>query len=52
MWGTPVFVGTKVPAVTLLDYIADGSSVDEFLTDFPSVRREDALQVLEAAEAP
>jgi uncharacterized protein (DUF433 family) len=40
--GTLVFQGTRVPAQTLLDYLSDGFSVDEFLAFFPSVRREDA----------
>ena len=47
MGGTPVFIGTRVPARTLYDYLADGNSLDEFLDNFPSVRREQALQLLE-----
>jgi len=49
LWGTPVFLGTHVPAVALFDYLATGASVDEFLLDFPSVPREAVIQVLEAA---
>lgn len=45
--GTPVFRGTRVPVQTLFDYIADGSTLDEFLENFPTVQRADALQVLE-----
>lgn len=45
--GTPVFRGTRVPVQTLFDYIADGSTLDEFLENFPTVHREDALQVLQ-----
>ncbi len=45
--GTPVFRGTRVPVQTLFDYIADGSTLDEFLDNFPTVRRVDALQVLQ-----
>ena len=48
--GTPVFVGTRVPAQTLIDYLEHGHSLDEFLADFPSVRREHALKALEAAK--
>lgn len=47
MGGAPVFLGTRVPARTLYDYLADGNSLDEFLDNFPSVRREQALQLLE-----
>jgi uncharacterized protein (DUF433 family) len=49
MSGTPVFQGTRVPIQTLFDYIADGYTLDEFLDNFPTVKREDALRVLEAA---
>lgn len=44
--GTLVFRGTRVPAQTLLDYLDDGFSLDEFLTFFPSVQREDASDFL------
>jgi uncharacterized protein (DUF433 family) len=44
--GDPVFVGTRVPASTLLEYVADGYSLDEFLDCFPSVRREQAIAFL------
>jgi uncharacterized protein (DUF433 family) len=47
MGGTPVFVGTRVPAQTLLDYLENGDSLDEFLTDFPSVSRAQAVAALE-----
>lgn len=50
--GTPVFVGTRVPVRTLLDYLEAGDSINEFLEDFPGVEREQAIQFLEhAAEA-
>lgn len=49
MSGVPVFRGTRVPAQTLFDYIADGCTLDEFLSNFPTVNRADALQVLEEA---
>ncbi len=48
--GTPVFRGTRVPVQTPFDYIADGSTLDEFLDNFPTVQRVDALQVLENME--
>jgi uncharacterized protein (DUF433 family) len=44
--GTLVFRGTRVPAQTLLDYIQDGFSVEQFLEYFPSVQREDAQEFL------
>jgi uncharacterized protein (DUF433 family) len=47
--GTPVFVGTRVPAQTLLDYLEGGETLDEFLRQFPSVKREQALAALELA---
>lgn len=46
MHGTIVFVGTRVPVVNLLDYLAGGESLDLFLQDFPSVSREQAQEVL------
>jgi len=49
MGGAPVFVGTRVPAQTLFDYLADGCSLDEFLDNFPTVSREQALKLLELA---
>jgi uncharacterized protein (DUF433 family) len=50
MGGTPVFVGTRVPFQTLLDYLEAGDSLDEFLTDFPTVTREQAVTALEQAK--
>lgn len=47
--GTPVFVGTRVPAQTLFDYLADGCDLEEFLDNFPTVSREQALSLLEQA---
>ena len=49
--GTPVFAGTRVPVQTLLDYFEGGDSLDDFLMDFPSVTREHAIAVLEAAKS-
>ncbi len=47
--GTPVFVGTRVPLRNLIDYLEGGYSLDEFLDQFPSVSRDQALAALEAA---
>ena len=47
--GTPVFVGTRVPLRNLIDYLERGHSLDEFLDDFPSVTRDQAVAALEAA---
>ena len=48
--GTPVFVGTRVPFQALLDYLEAGDSLDEFLTDFPTVTRDQAVTALEQAK--
>lgn len=48
--GTPVFVGTRVPVRTLIDYLEGGDSLNDFLTDFPSVTREQAIAALELAK--
>jgi uncharacterized protein (DUF433 family) len=49
MHGTPVFKGTRVPIDTLFDYLATGDSLDEFLEDFPSVKREQAEMAIDYA---
>ena len=48
--GTPVIVGTRVPAQALLDYLEAGHPLDDFLDDFPSVTREQAVAALEEAK--
>ena len=48
--GTPVFNGTRVPIESLFDHLEGGVSLDEFLDDFPTVRREQAIEVLSLAE--
>lgn len=48
--GTPVFVGTRVPVTTLMDYLEAGDSLDEFLDHFPSVNRAQAIAALELAK--
>ena len=45
--GTPVFRGTRVPLQALLDYLEGGQTLDEFLDDFPTVKREAAIAALE-----
>ena len=45
--GTPVFRGTRVPFQALLDYIEGGQTLDQFLDDFPTVTREQAVHALE-----
>ena len=47
--GTPVFAGTRVPVKNLTDYLEGGSTIDEFLDDFPSVKREQVIAFLEEA---
>ena len=49
--GTPVFEGTRVPVSALLDNLEVGVSLDEFLENFPTVKREQAVQVLEYFKA-
>jgi uncharacterized protein (DUF433 family) len=43
--GTPVFRGTRVPLKNLVDYLAAGDTLDEFLDHFPSVKREQAMRL-------
>jgi uncharacterized protein (DUF433 family) len=47
--GVPVFVGTRVPVRSLFDYLEGGDTLEEFLHQFPSVKREQAIAVLDAA---
>jgi uncharacterized protein (DUF433 family) len=47
--GTPVFVGTRVPAQSLFDYLEAGDTLDEFLRQFPSVTRAQAVAALDLA---
>lgn len=49
--GTPVFVGTRVPVHSLFDYLEGGETLDEFLRQFPSVGREQAIAALDLARA-
>ena len=50
MSGAVVFAGTRVPIQTLMDYLEEGSPLDDFLEDFPTVSREHAVAVLELAK--
>ena len=47
--GTPVFVGTRVPVESLFDYLEGGETLDEFLKQFPTVKREQAIAALDLA---
>ena len=48
--GTPVFAGTRVPVQNLIDCLEASDSIDLFLYDFPTVKREQVVAVLEAAK--
>ena len=48
--GTPVFRGTRVPIQTLLDYIENGQTIDDFLKGFPTVKRGQVIEFLEEAK--
>ncbi len=47
--GQPVFKGSRVPVESLFDYLDAGISTDEFLDDFPSVSKEQAIALLTIA---
>jgi uncharacterized protein (DUF433 family) len=49
--GTPVFVGTRVPIQSLFDYLEGGETLAEFLRQFPSVKRDQAVAALDLARA-
>jgi uncharacterized protein (DUF433 family) len=48
--GIPVVAGTRVPVRTLLDYLKAGQPLNDFLDDFPTVNREQALELLQWVE--
>lgn len=48
--GTPVFFGTRVPIKNLFDYLETGDSIEVFLQDFESVRKEQVIKVLEMSQ--
>lgn len=47
--GVPVFKGTRVPVESLFDHLEAGISLDDFLNDFPSVTKEQAVSLLNVA---
>ena len=50
MGGTPVVARTRVPVQTLLDYLERGETIDDFLTGFPTLSREEVLAFLVEAK--
>ena len=48
--GTPVFAGSRVPVRALMEHLEAGDRLDDFLEDFPTVSREQALEALERAK--
>jgi uncharacterized protein (DUF433 family) len=48
--GTPVFTGTRVPVESLFDYLKRGRSIDYFLEQFPTVKREQVEWLLDDAK--
>ena len=47
--GTPVFLGTRVPVQALFEYLEGGETIEDFLIQFPSVDREQAIAALDQA---
>jgi uncharacterized protein (DUF433 family) len=47
--GTPVFVGTRVPVDALVDFLEGGDTIEDFLENYPGVRREQVVAFLEEA---
>ena len=47
--GKPVFTGTRVPVESLFDHFEAGVSLDDFIDDFPTVTKEQAIALLDAA---
>ncbi len=48
--GEPVFTNTRVPVKNFFDYLKAGHSLHEFLEDFPSVEKEQAIQIIDQFE--
>ncbi len=48
--GEPVFKGTRVPVRTLIDYLESGDRLDDFLGDYPTVSKDQVIEVLELAK--
>lgn len=49
MGGTPVFVGTRVPIQTLIDFLTAGDTIDDFIDGFPTVSRQQVIEYLKQA---
>lgn len=49
--GAPVFTGTRIAVKILFDYLAEGQRVDDFVEQYPSVPREQAIAAIEEVEA-
>ena len=49
--GTPVFSGTRVPVRILIEHLVAGDRLDDFLDSYPTVSRDQAIEVLETAKA-
>jgi len=49
--GTPVFTGTRVPVESLFDYLKHGRTIDFFLEQFPTVKRQQIEKLLDDAKA-
>ena len=49
--GTPVFAGTRVPVRILMEHLEAGDSLDDLLDDYPTVKREQAVALLERLKA-
>ena len=49
--GTPVFSGTRVPVRVLMEHLGAGDSLDDFLDDYPTVSRDQAVELLKRATA-
>ena len=45
--GTPVFYGSRVPVKNLFEYLEAGDDINGFLSDYPSVKKEQVIKVLE-----
>jgi uncharacterized protein (DUF433 family) len=50
MHGTPVFIGTRVPVSLFFDFISLGGGLEEFIEQYPTVKREQLVQLLAEAE--
>jgi uncharacterized protein (DUF433 family) len=51
MVGKPVIKGTRIPVVTIIHRIAEGSTMEEIIQDYPKITKKDIKAVLEYAES-